>query len=285
MKTMYVVIVTYTIGPEIGMLLDRIVLESRDLKDTVLQIVLVDNASPDAGTRKLLSEREGSRMFHVIRNEKNRGFAAGCNTGIAYALSHHADAVLLLNQDTEIPEGFFQEMLGATADICAPVIQFRRNGRWIYDYGGIVNGWTGETRHIEVESFHNSPKPSPVLRGGNKRIDYVSGCCMMIRKEVFDEIGYFDERYFLYFEDVDFCLRAKRVGLDISVVSSCVVTHTLKEGKQKSWRKHRAHLVSAMIFIHSWILWYRRPVTHIYWIILVIRTLVSVAWEGIKRTS
>ncbi len=288
MKTMYVVMVTYTVGPEIGALLDRMVLESRGLKDTALHVLLVDNASPDLGTQKLLSEREGIEIFHVIRNEKNRGFAAGCNTGIAYALSHHADAVLLLNPDTEISEGFFGEMIRETADIWAPVIRFRRNGGWVYDYGGIVNGWTGETRHVEISNnpitqySTNNPingNNATMQQCNNKQIDYVSGCCMMIRKDVFDEIGYFDERYFLYFEDVDFCLRAKRAGGIISVVQSCVVTHMLKEGGKKSWKKYQAHLVSALRYIHVWVPWYRRPLAYGYWMVLVVRTFVSIARE------
>lgn len=276
MKTTYVILVTYNIGPEIGALLDRLVLESQQLKELAVHILLVDNASTDSNTQDLLSEREGNKNFHVIRNEKNRGFAAGCNIGVRYALSHHADAVLLLNPDTEIPVGFFREMLDSRADISAPVIRFQRSGSWIFDYGGTVNMWTGETKHIEaIEQCSNRAIKYEV-------IDYVSGCCMLIRKNVFDAIGFFDERYFLYFEDVDFCLRAKQAGLGIDIVPSCVVTHALKEGNQKSLAKHRAHLSSALVFINTWIPWYRCPIAYDYWIILVIRTYIRIAIEEIR---
>lgn len=204
----------------------------------------------------------GKKVIVVDNNKNNLGFAAGSNVGIRRAIKNGAEAVLLLNQDTIVKDDFLLSLLANPADIAGPVIKFRRKGRWIYDLGGKVNWWMGRTKHIEclkVSGFKSL------------KIDYVSGCAMLIKRPVLKKIGLLDEKYFLYFEDVDFCLRAKKAGFAIASEPKSIIVHQLTEGSGKPFFQ-RWHLVrSNLIFINSWITWWRRPIAWSYWLALCLK--------------
>lgn len=191
----------------------------------------------------------------IDNNSKNRGFSAGCNLGIKQALKHGVDAVLLLNQDTMVEKDFLEPLLASSGDIVGPVIKFRRRGKWVYDYGGKINWWLGRASH-----------------GESSKIDYVSGCAMLIRRPVLEKIGLLDERYFLYFEDVDFCLRAKKAGFKIAVEPKSVIFHELSERKPLAQR--RQLVKSNLIFINRWLPFWQRPIAWLYWLLVGVKILL-----------
>lgn len=203
----------------------------------------------------------------VDNNKKNLGFAAGCNIGMRKTIKNGAEAFLLLNQDTVVNKDFLLPLLTNSADIVGPMIKFRRKEKWMYDFGGKINWWKGRTKHVEslkVSGFKSL------------KIDYVSGCAMLIKKPVWEKIGLLDERYFLYFEDVDFCLRAKKAGFKIKVEPKSIIVHQLAEGSSKPFIQRWQLVKSNFIFINSWITWWRRPVAFFYWLLLLIKVLVFV---------
>jgi len=234
------VIVNYRSDKELKPLLKSLTREQKSSKKTKLKIIVIDNGTG-----------------------KNRGFAAGANIGIRQALEENFEAVMLLNPDTVITDGFIDKLLISNADVIAPVIRFKRQGKWIFDCGGKV-GWWGRTRHLERN-------PSTTLRTGNETIDYVSGCCMLIKKRVLEKIGMLDERFFLYFEDVDFCLRAKKAGFRVAVEPKALIIHNIKEGADKPLSQKLMHLKSNFLFINKWIPWYKRPVGYLYCLMLLIK--------------
>ena len=200
----------------------------------------------------------------INNNLKNRGFSAGCNLGIKQALGHGADAVLLLNQDAVVEKDFLGPLLANSSDIVGPVIKFKRCGKWVYDFGGKINWWLGRTTHLErpsVQEFKSS------------KIDYVSGCAMLIRRPVLEKIGLLDEAYFLYYEDVDYCLRARKAGFKISVELKSVIFHELSERKPLAQRWELAK--SNLIFINRWILFWRRPIAWLYWFLISVKILLT----------
>ncbi len=162
----------------------------------------------------------------VIDNDKNNvGFAAGVNKGIKRALQEKADAVLLLNNDTIITEQFIpalekQLLKDKKIGIIGPAISFEKNEKKIYDIGGFVSPLTGKTYHEEVANTKEY-----MLRV----VPYITGAAMLIKNEVFEKIGYFDEHFFLYYEDVDFCLRAKKAGFATAVVPHVSIYHALSK--------------------------------------------------------
>lgn len=206
-----------------------------------------------------------SKILIVNNNKKNLGFAGAVNEGIKKAIKNKAEAVLLLNQDTVVDKDFLGPLLSNKADIVAPIIKFKRNNQWVYDYGGRIDWVTGKTSHVEIVNRKQ-------LIVNSKSIDYVSGCCMLIRRPVWEKIGFFDQRFFLYNEDVDYCLRAQKAGFKISVEPKSIIYHNLKEGKKKPlWQRYQL-VKSNLLFIHKWL---NKPLAYIYWLLVSAKILIG----------
>ncbi|MCJ7740498.1 glycosyltransferase family 2 protein [Candidatus Microgenomates bacterium] len=231
-----------------------------------IEVIVVDNGSDEKDQVKL-NQLNQDQKIKLTENHQDLGYAAGCNLGIHQALKDGCDAVILINPDTKFDKGFLGKLSANKAEIVAPVFRFKRNNLWMNDFGGKVN-WFGRTKHLECN-------PSTTLRAGNEMIDYVTGCCMMIRRKVFEKIGFFDERFFMYFEDVDFCLRAKKAGFRVTVDPKAILTHDIKEGIEKPLSQKLMHLKSNFLFINKWTPWFMRPVGYIYCLLLLIKILLS----------
>jgi len=228
-----------------------------------INIIVIDNASADNSLKSILSLKY--ERLQIIRNKKNLGFAKAANKGIELALRQSAETVLLLNPDTLPRRGFLEPLLTNPAEIVGPILKFKRNNQWFYDFGGKVNFWIGRTTHLERTKNIKQ----------NAKIDYVSGACMLIRRKVFEKIGFLDERYFLFFEDADFCLRAKKAGFKVALEPKSMMIHKLSEGKKKPLR-YFYHLVrSNLIFINTWVSFYRRPIAYFYLWLLVFKILLN----------
>ena len=232
------------------------------LRHEKAEIVVVDNKSSDGSIEAI---RSRFKQVKILESEKNIGFAAASNKGIRYALRKKADYVLLLNPDTIAEKNFLSVLLKKKADIISPVIKFKRKGEWVYDFGGRVNFLIGRTTHLERDILSKRTNP----------VDYVSGCCMLIKKEVFEKISLLDEKYFMFFEDVDFCLRAKKAGFTIKVNPKVSIFHDLSEGEAKSLRQMYYLLLSNFIFINKWIPVYHRPLAYLYLFALGTRMLLN----------
>lgn len=188
------------------------------------KIIVVNNNVASISSKDFLST-----TIHVINNNKNLGFAGGVNIGIQYALSQKATHVYLLNNDTIISSALLPSLLDVFSHsddvgIVAPAISFKKNRKKLFDIGGKFNAFLGRTSHEEV---------SKILDKSPHKATYVSGCAMVIDSNVFRKIGLFDEKFFLYYEDVDFCLRAKKAGFLCAVNPSVVIEHELSKSAGK----------------------------------------------------
>lgn len=182
-------------------------------------IILINNDSQIDLTKRIKSKPK--RI--VINAKKNLGFAAGVNLGIQNALKTKADAVCLLNNDVVIEKDFIEglsKFMFSKKDvgIVGPLIEFSADGMQMYDHGAVVDMKTGMSKH---RNYTSKKTTRPLLA------DAITGCCMIIKKEVVEAIGEFDERFFMYYEDVDFCLRAKEKGFRVYVVPSAIIYHEL----------------------------------------------------------
>ena len=231
-----------------------------------INIIIVDNASSDGSLKSIISlDHEG---LQIIKNQKNFGFSKAANKGFKLALKQGAQDVLLLNPDTLPGRGFLESLLANPAEIVSPILKFQRDGQWVYDFGGKVNFWTGRATHNEMDNRE-------VKINNLKPIDYVGGACMLIRKKVFEKIGFLNEKYFLFFEDPDFCLRAKKAGFKVALEPKSMMIHNLSEGKNKPFYYFYHLLRSNFIFINTWIPFYRRPVAYIYLWLLGLKMLLN----------
>lgn len=186
---------------------------------------------------------------------ENLGFAKAVNIGVKDAISKGATKVLLLNPDLKISKNQIEELTSNNDGIVSPVL---KTGSKL-DFGGKINWMLGRTTHKKIAS-------SAVPRND---IDYVTGACMLIDAKVFEKIGFFDERYFMYFEDVDFCLRAQKAGFNINVDRNIVVEHKLTKNRQKN----NYVLKSNIEFVQKWISWYFKPIafTYLFWMWIKIK--------------
>lgn len=210
-----------------------------------LQIIVVDNASTDGSVRairQLASKMENEELkIKVIQNKENLGFAAGNNVGIRYALESGADFVMILNNDTILDENLLVYLLEAAnkckqAGIFSPKIYFTpgfefHKGRYskkdlgniLWSAGGVID-WKnvlGSNRGVDEVDLGQYDKV--------EEIDFATGACMLVRKEVFRKVGLFDEPYFMYLEDVAFSVRAKRFGWQSFYVPKAVLWHKVAQ--------------------------------------------------------
>ncbi len=186
----------------------------------IYRIIVIDN-----GRNFILSKGNNSAKIKVIVSKENLGFSKGVNIGIKYALLNKASHILLLNNDTKVERSFINSLFdilnqNSSLGIISPAIKFKRNDKSVYDIGGKINNLFGRTSHNEIRIV---PNKKYLLT------DYVSGCAMLIKKEVFERIGFFDERFFLYYEDTDFCIRARNYGFEVAVVPSVYIEHELSK--------------------------------------------------------
>lgn len=183
------------------------------------EIIVVDNASRDKTIVKIRAHFPEVKM---IASPENLGYAGGMNMGIDYALQHGADAILCLNQDTVVPRDLFLHLIDNLftldkASIIGPLVKFRQGGKTTFD--------TGAFKHPVFKfAVHNNV--SKVKYNNPQEREFLSGVCLLIKRDTFKLIGKFDEKYFLYYEDDDFCKRAREKGLKIFVIPSAIITHS-----------------------------------------------------------
>lgn len=179
------------------------------------EVIIVDNNSVD-GTLEFAKNL--FPRFHYIKNRDNIGFAKGNNVAIRYALEKMADYVFLLNPDTVVKHDTLPKLVDEAgrqpAGISSPVV-FDGNTENIWFAGGKIRWLAMKAIHARLRILPLKPYPT----------EFVSGCAMLIDRKVFEKIGLFDERYFLYYEDTDLSLRARKKGFPLLVVPSASIRH------------------------------------------------------------
>lgn len=188
-----------------------------------IEILVVDNGSKDDSMECI--ERDYSYV-HTTYMKGNKGWGAGCNLGMRIAFDKGSKYVLLLNTDTEIEEGMIQELQKYCDNntLAVPRIysnkEDKTNSLWYS--GGKIDF---ETADVEQTLFKYDPEM--VSCNLPRKVDFASGCCMMLSKGIWQTVGNFDEEYFLYFEDADYCMQLKKYGIEILYVPTAALWHKI----------------------------------------------------------
>ncbi len=210
-------------------------LEHVSQKNLNLTVVVIDNAAKE----QFSQDEYASKHFTltIIQNKENLGFAGGHNVGIKHALSRNADYVLILNNDILIHKDLIDELIAVAeandyVGIVAPKIYFAKGfefhkerytasdeGKVFWYAGGITDWGNVIAHHRGVDEVDHGQYDK------TEKTDFASGCCMMVKKEVFKKVGMFDETYFLYYEDSDLCERVKRAKYAIMYAPKAVIWH------------------------------------------------------------
>jgi GT2 family glycosyltransferase len=212
--------------------LERLIPNLLDLQDrTAFEIVVVDNGSVDGSADYLDSVSDSLR---VIRLDHNSGFSRGNNIGIRECSGRY---VLLLNADTIVTAGMLDEMV-AVMDRDASIGV--TGARHVFPDGSLQ--WSTDDFPTLLNDFLHFTDlyRLPVLQGWLARryprwrahdeetdVDWVNGACFLISREALRRVGGLDEHFFIYAEELDFCLRVWRSGLRVRFVPTAVVIHAL----------------------------------------------------------
>jgi GT2 family glycosyltransferase len=173
-----------------------------------LQIVVVDNGSTDRSVE--LIKRAFPEII-LLPQDRNLGFAAGCNIGIRHAMSEGAEYVLLLNNDAFFAPDFVSQMLSVIqadrriAAVC-PKIFFAELPQTIWYAGADFSPWTGVTKHRGWKAMDRGQFDDP------HDITLLTGCAMLVRSSAVRDIGLLDEQFWAYAEDLDWSLRFRKKG-------------------------------------------------------------------------
>jgi GT2 family glycosyltransferase len=195
------------------------------------QLILINNTSEDISNLvKIIPHTK------LINNLKNLGFAQAVNQGITLGLTDNKIThFLLLNNDLQLSQGTLDQLLltfdkHSDTGIVSPALKHSGG----YDWGGKYSALTGMVKHL---NWPNRPKT--ILS-----VDHIAGAAMLISRQLVAQIGLFDERFFLYYEDLDYCLRAKRAGYSIRINPAVVASHKTSSGTNSfqrtlyQWKSH-----------------------------------------------
>lgn len=225
METLSVVIVNYNTGDLLKACLQSIKETTGNFKNPSTEVVVVDNASRDKSIRGItLRQGSGQASIEIIENKVNVGFAKAVNQGIGVAKGEY---ILLLNPDTVVKDGAIKELmefvesrddlgvvgarlLNLDGSTQSSVFHFPTVWRAIREF------WLGQ----EGAYSKYTPKGNgPVM------VDAVVGAVFLITPQARKKVGLLDERYFMYFEDLDYCRRVKKAGLKVYYLPSAQIIH------------------------------------------------------------
>jgi len=219
-------------------------LESLSRLDYANRAVLVlDNASTDGSVAAIEAAHPEVRVLPLA---ENRGYAGNNNVGIAAALEMGADWVLVLNEDTVLDPACFTELMRvAVSDdaigVLGPMVYHHDEPTVIQSAGGRMDGrW---------EAWHQGQNEDDTGQfAAPRNVDWVSGCAILVRRRVIEEVGALDERFFYYWEETEWCVRAARAGWRIVLVPAARlwhkgVTRHYRPGPSVAYYNTRNHLL------------------------------------------
>jgi GT2 family glycosyltransferase len=211
-----------------------------------LEVLVVDNGSKDGSVAALAAEFPEVELLAL---PENRRYAGGNNAGLTYALKRGADAVMLLNNDTEADPALCEKLVLALeqhpgAGAATPLIYFGPPSARIWYAGGHCVPALGFAGHRGLRTLD---------RGQYREVEttgYLTGCCVLASREVWEKVGLLDERYFIYAEDADWSLRARAAGYSLLFVPTARLWHKVSasSGEASRWKVYQRLRANLILF-------------------------------------
>lgn len=213
------------------------------------KIIIVDNASTN--NEAYLLRKNCSGDIDILLTAKNYGYTGGNNVGISYALEKYdPEYILILNNDIIVDPDFLTNMVNVAQTeekigIVGAKVYYHRYPNLIQGTGAKVNMFFGTLRMIGNRKFDSDQY------NFRRKSDWVLGCCMLIKRKVINKIGLFDEQYFCYWDEVDYCFRCRKAGYDVVYTPLARVWHK-NPVKLKIWeRTQNKNARSAIPYYYS----------------------------------
>ena len=231
------------------------------------ELIVVDNRSADGSAKLLAAEFPG---IQLVVSDENRGFAAGCNAGERVATGNY---LFFLNNDAVLVEdtpAILASVLETNPGVCACGPKLKSpDGQFEISFGNdpsLAGEWRMRRMHRRLRDDRG--EYSKILErryDANRKVDWITGAALMVRREGFREAGGFDERFFMYFEDADLCRRMREMNYGILYVPSTPVLHVrggstdqnvrrvrsaYRESQIRYYRKHRSILSQYVLRVY-----------------------------------
>jgi N-acetylglucosaminyl-diphospho-decaprenol L-rhamnosyltransferase len=276
------VVVDYDAGPVLAACVASL------RKDNVERVVVVENGGPGGATAALAA---AGLEAPVVATGRNLGYGAGANRGVA--ASGESAYVLVCNPDVVVHAGAVSRLCAALdaepswAAVGPRIVD--ANDR-VYPSVRRFPSMTDAAGHALLALFKPDNRFSRRYRdadpGGDHRAraDWVSGACLLVRRRAFEELGGFDESYFMFAEEMDLCWRAHRAGWGVGIEPAAVVTHT--EGVSRRRHPYRmlvAHHRSALHFANRTTEGWRRLALPLAALVLGVRLVMALADQALRH--
>lgn len=226
LPSLYVIVVNWNLQQDTILCLESLIAAGIPVE----RIIVVDNGSTD-GSARILRERFGPSL-PLIESRENLGFARGNNLGLRYALDRGAHWILLLNNDTHVAPTFLSELTRAVESdeqfaIYSPLILYHDSPSRIWYLGDRLVPGLLFTHSLYRNQNDRAEWPALLP------VDFVTGCGMLIKRQVFEKVGLFDPTLFMYAEDVDFCWRARRAGFRLVAAPRAKMWHKVASSSNR----------------------------------------------------
>ena len=240
------------------------------------EIICVDNSPGTQSAAAIKKELPGVRF---IKSAKNLGFAGGNNLGIKSALERGASHLLIINPDVSVGKIFFGPLLSVfikepRTGLVAPAIRHSQNNHLFYGLEGSIDWRFALARHLNLQK-----PPKKILRPAQ----FVTFACVLIKAEVFHQVGLLDDGFFMYLEDVDYCLRARRADYSIFLHPGVVVDHAPSSSFKRATDKLPISFKSQIRFINKWLSFPKNIIPLIYAFLFYPYLYVLWTYHDIKK--
>lgn len=199
----------------------------------IINSIVIDNNSSDDPIVEL---KKSFPDVHFVKNKENVGFTGANNQGIRLALEKGAGYIFLLNNDTIVSKDcifyLVSHLEASDGGVVGPKIyfaphyEFHKDRYKTEDLGKVIWYGGGKIDWVNVLVSHRGV--DEIDRGQYDKVsdtDFVSGCAMLAKADTFQNLGFFDERYYLYYEDIDLCLRLKKAEMAVRYVPQAFIWH------------------------------------------------------------
>lgn len=185
------------------------------------KIVLVDNGSTDNSGIRL---KKAFPQIVLISNTVNLGFSGGNNVGIQYAIDHGFEAIMLLNNDTIVTPNFVYPLINmlfssSTVGAVQPKIMYNYDRTIIWNAGGVFHKAISKPITLGEKQKDNGQFDVPL------HTEWITGCCFLVKSEAIKNVGLLDERFFVYYEDLDWSFKITSLGMELIYVPDSLIYH------------------------------------------------------------
>lgn len=208
-----------------------------DAKGLDAMCVVVDNGSTDGSQEKFSNYTFPNMKYKFIETNVNSGYAGGNNFGLKYSFKEGFDYTILLNNDVILPKDILTKLVNiaekdSKIGLLAPKMYFAKGyefhkerykkedlGKVIWYAGGYIDWNNVYSNHRGVDEVDKGQYEK------EEEIDAANGACLLIRNKVINDIGYLRDKYFMYWEDADYCIRAKKTGWKVVYTPETCLWH------------------------------------------------------------